>query len=173
MFVPLDGKCWAMVPNRFCFCVPGDQGPDFPEVPRLCPRAVRLAPLLLVPHQRGYPVSEGLPPPSPRDRALHPQEANQAGPKAKSSGSLWTRWRGQVWWEERVQEGTRSRRQGWRRRSWLIPSRIRKYEKDPCVSSVSQWSRSQSKCTELSKYVTTLLNYESTTVLGVMSDKNS
>jgi hypothetical protein len=32
----------------------GDQGTDLPEVPRLRQGAVRLAPLLLVPHQRGY-----------------------------------------------------------------------------------------------------------------------
>merc|ERR1739842_262269 len=42
----------------------GDQGLDQPEVPWVCEGAVCMASLLLVPHQRGYPVPERLPPPS-------------------------------------------------------------------------------------------------------------
>merc|ERR1711982_11708 len=45
----------------------GYQGSDFPEVPRLCQGTVCLEALLLVPHQRGHPVPEGLPPPAPRN----------------------------------------------------------------------------------------------------------
>ena len=49
-----------------------------PEVSRLREGAVRVEALLLVPHQRGHPVPEGLPPPAPGDRALHPQATDQA-----------------------------------------------------------------------------------------------
>merc|ERR1712113_13976 len=44
-----------------------------------------MASLLLVPHQRGYPVPEGLPPPALRDCPLHPQACAATWRRSSSS----------------------------------------------------------------------------------------
>ena len=54
-----------------------DQGAAVAHVQRLRHRAIRLATLLLVPDQRGHPVSARVLALATRDRALHAQEAHQ------------------------------------------------------------------------------------------------
>ena len=102
--------------------VEGDQSSDLPEVQRLCQGTICLETLLLEFDQRGNPVSERLPPPSPRDCPRHPQET---GPERDETP--WLRWpqsrsrrRGQGGGQRGIQEDSgRWRRQGRSCRTWL------------------------------------------------------
>merc|ERR1712110_1310871 len=100
--------------------------PELPDVPRLCQGAVRLAALLLVPDQRGYPVLEGLPPPAPRDCSLYPEEAPETGEQGQAPGWSPILRRQEARREVGIQEGTRCRRQGGSRRSGIVSARIQR-----------------------------------------------
>ena len=103
----------------------GHQGPDLPQVPRLCQGAVRLETLLLEPHQRGHPVPEGLPPPAPRDRPRHPQETGSQGDQAQSRRCPQIRRHRQGGRQRGLQEGWRGR-QGRSCWPWLRPHGVQR-----------------------------------------------